>query len=104
MSKNPMEKEKIIIEPMTFGSRRTFLRQCCSSWKLKAVSLAFSLLLGSSTICASDWTVKAQTVGESETIIDTIAATLDHLRDTFLNIQTIKTSKILSPFKKVCYS
>lgn len=78
-----MEKEKKVIKPMTFGSKRTFLRQCSSSWKLKAVSLAFSLLVGSSTVCASDWTVKAQTVGESESIIDTIAATLDHLRDTF---------------------
>ena len=78
-----MEKEEKVIKPMTFGSTHTFLRQCSSSWKLKAVSLAFSLLVSGSTVCASDWTVKAQTVGESETIIDTIAATLDHLRDTF---------------------
>lgn len=51
--------------------------------KLKFASLILSCFFSLSHAHASDWVVKAQTVGESESIIDTIVTTLDHLRDTF---------------------
>jgi len=49
----------------------------------KQVSVFLIALSLSSPSIASEWKVKAQTVGESESIVETIAATLDHLRDSF---------------------
>lgn len=54
-----------------------------SSFVKKKAVILFCLLFTASQGTAAEWTVKAQTVGESEPIIDTIAATLDHLRDNF---------------------
>ena len=49
----------------------------------KQISVFLITLAFSSPTTASEWMVKAQTVGESESIVETIAATLDHLRDSF---------------------
>ena len=49
----------------------------------KQVSVFLIALSLSSPSISSEWKVKAQTVGESESIVETIAATLDHLRDSF---------------------
>lgn len=60
------------------------------SWLIRYINLlrkrfyVFLIILAFSyPVAASEWIVKAQTVGESESIVDTIAATLDHLRDSF---------------------
>lgn len=60
------------------------------SWLIRYINLLrkrfyvfFIILAFSYPVAASEWIVKAQTVGESESIVDTIAATLDHLRDSF---------------------
>lgn len=49
----------------------------------KQISVFLITLAFSFPTTASEWMVKAQTVGESESIVETIAATLDHLRDSF---------------------
>lgn len=49
----------------------------------KQLSVFLIALAFSSPVMSSEWKVKAQTVGESESIVETIAATLDHLRDSF---------------------
>lgn len=59
---------RVIHKFKTFGKQLTVF----------LIALSFS-----SPIIASEWKVKAQTVGESESIVETIAATLDHLRDSF---------------------
>lgn len=63
-------------------TRRCQVNRSFSALK-KQISVFLIVIALSSSVQASEWKVKAQTVGESESIVDTIAATLDHLRDSF---------------------
>lgn len=66
----------------------------------KQVSVFLIILALSSPVQASEWKVKAQTVGESESIVDTIAATLDHLRDSFPSERFVLDYSDNKEFKK----
>lgn len=66
----------------------------------KQVSVFLIILALSSPVQGSEWKVKAQTVGESESIVDTIAATLDHLRDSFPSERFVLDYSDNKEFKK----
>lgn len=80
-------------------TRRCQVNRSFSALK-KQISVFLIVLALSSSVQASEWKVKAQTVGESESIVDTIAATLDHLRDSFPSERFVLDYSDNKEFKK----